>query len=239
MTPSVARGRRAVVIDACTAANFVAIGDLRHDITELSTQRKRFELAHELAHQVLAQEETNQTGMSALFQAIGLLQQVAPPSAVDRPTSFPGTVTAPAVDLTELTHALADFNMPASRTGTPSTASMLAPVDSAHTAAALVSPAPRITLKAASPDATFLRFIARLIADLSIAMVRLTDSMLSAIRVRLARLLAALGRRLDRLAFGLVILAACRRYGRRSEPDDHVVLPMRRYQTSWGAIACA
>jgi hypothetical protein len=175
ITPSVARGRTVVVIDSYTTANFAAIGNLRRDITELSNQRRRFEQAHELAHHVLAQEETNQTGMGALLDAYRLLQQFAPLPAVEWPTSLPGTVTAPAVDLVELTHALPEFRLPAWRSGTPSTASMLAPIDTAQTGAAPVAPAQRITLKTASPDATFLRFIARLVADLSIAMVRLTD----------------------------------------------------------------
>ena len=67
----------------------------------------------------------------------------------------------------------------------------------------------------------------------------MVDNMLAAMDVTLARLVAALARDPNLLALVLVILAVCRRYGRRSEPDDHVVLPMRRYPTSWGVIADA
>ena len=67
------------------------------------------------------------------------------------------------------------------------------------------------------------------------ALLRLLDGILAALRLMLVRVLAALSRHPDALAFVLVLLAACLRYGRRSEPDDHAFLPIRRYQRSSGS----
>ena len=62
-------------------------------------------------------------------------------------------------------------------------------------------------------------------------MVRAIDSVLAA--VPLMRLLVRTGiRRRPRAEASLVIIAAWRRYGRRSEPDDHASLPIRRHLVS-------
>ena len=66
------------------------------------------------------------------------------------------------------------------------------------------------------------------------AFLRLLDGILAALHLMLVRVLAALSRHPDALTFVLVMIAACLRYGRRSEPDDHPFLPPRRYQTSLG-----
>jgi hypothetical protein len=57
------------------------------------------------------------------------------------------------------------------------------------------------------------------------ALLRLVDGILTALCLTLILVLAALARRPDRLTFVLVMLAACLRYGRREEPDDHAFLP--------------
>ena len=67
------------------------------------------------------------------------------------------------------------------------------------------------------------------------ALLRFLDGILAALCLMLVRVLAALSRRPDALTFALVLLAACLRYGRRGEPDDHAFLPTRRYQTSLGS----
>jgi hypothetical protein len=67
------------------------------------------------------------------------------------------------------------------------------------------------------------------------ALLRLLDGTLAALRLMLVRVLAAFSRHPDALTFALVLLAACLRYGRRGEPDDHAFLPTRRYQTSLGS----
>jgi len=65
--------------------------------------------------------------------------------------------------------------------------------------------------------------------------LRLLDGVLAALRLMLVRVLAALSLHADALTFVLVMLAACLRYGRRSEPDDHAFLPMRRNLTFAGS----
>jgi hypothetical protein len=65
--------------------------------------------------------------------------------------------------------------------------------------------------------------------------LRLLDGILAALCLVLVLVLAALSQQSNALNFVLVMLAACRRYGRRSEPDGHTFLPMRRYQTSLGS----
>jgi hypothetical protein len=202
------------------------------DIRELSAQRKTFTQIHELAHHVLIQVGDNETGMTALSDACALLLQVARPSAVERPSSLLGTSTLPIDPGRSLPRGVPKFYQPSWLTEGLSRSF-------AQTPESPVSPAQRVKLKTARPDQTLLRFIAQLIADLAAALVRMVDNMLAAMHVTLARLVAALARDPNLLALVLVILAVCRRYGRRSEPDDHAVLPMRRYPTSWGVIADA
>jgi hypothetical protein len=57
------------------------------------------------------------------------------------------------------------------------------------------------------------------------ALLRLFGGILTALCLTLILVLAALARRPDGLTFVLVMLAACLRYGRREEPDDHAFLP--------------
>ena len=61
--------------------------------------------------------------------------------------------------------------------------------------------------------------------DSKAAFVRMLDGILAALCLTLILVLAALARRPDGLTFVLVMLAACLRYGRREEPDDHTFLP--------------
>jgi hypothetical protein len=77
------------------------------------------------------------------------------------------------------------------------------------------------------------------------ALLRLLDMLRSMVRLlngvirteRLMRLLVRNGLmcRSNALAFVLVILAACRRYGRRSEPDGCTILITRRHLVSMGS----
>jgi hypothetical protein len=55
--------------------------------------------------------------------------------------------------------------------------------------------------------------------------LRLLDSILAALCLMLVRARNGLSARPNALTFLLVMLAACLRYGRHSEPDDHAFLP--------------
>jgi hypothetical protein len=57
-------------------------------------------------------------------------------------------------------------------------------------------------------------------------------------RVRCITALARIRRFFVR-RFVLIILAACRRHGSRSEQGDHAAMPVRRYPMARGAAACA
>jgi hypothetical protein len=64
--------------------------------------------------------------------------------------------------------------------------------------------------------------------------LRFIDGILAALRLMLVLVLSALSQQPDALAFVLVILATCLRYGRREEGDDHAFLLIRRFQISLG-----
>lgn len=66
-------------------------------------------------------------------------------------------------------------------------------------------------------------------------LLRVIDGILAALRLLLVLVLTALTRQLNARTFALVMLAVCLRYGRRTEPDDHTFLPMRRNLTSVGS----
>ena len=66
-------------------------------------------------------------------------------------------------------------------------------------------------------------------------LLRFIMGILAALRILLARVLAATSRRPDALTFLLLMLAACLRYGHREEPDDHALLSLRRNLTSMGS----
>ena len=86
-------------------------------------------------------------------------------------------------------------------------------------------------------------------ASFRASLLRLVDTVLAMLRfyLRLLRVLgherfivlARRGRPPGTVPFVLVLLAACRRYGHRSEPDDHAPLLIRRQLVSVGSYASA
>jgi len=73
-----------------------------------------------------------------------------------------------------------------------------------------------------------------LLVDSWIASFSLIDSLLRVFSCMEA-LRTAVFRRLSVRTFVLLLLAVCRRYGHRAEPDDHTFLYVRRYLTSMGS----
>ena len=78
-----------------------------------------------------------------------------------------------------------------------------------------------------------------LLVDGWAAMVRVIDSVLMLLRLMRLLVHSGLRCRANIGSFVLVILAACRRYGRRSEPDDHASLFTRQKLVSMGSYALA
>ena len=95
-----------------------------------------------------------------------------------------------------------------------------------------VSPSPRITARISAGSgwllADTLDAIQRFLNFLH-NMVRLFDRAIEAACVMRLIVRSGLRHRPATLAFVLIILATCRRYGRRSEPDDHASLLNRRH----------
>jgi hypothetical protein len=80
----------------------------------------------------------------------------------------------------------------------------------------------------------------QLARDYRAGLLRLVDGILSALRLMLVRLLAALAHQAQATGFLLMLISAVRRYGRRGEPD-HLPLPVSPLQPNrpWGAVRLA
>jgi len=72
--------------------------------------------------------------------------------------------------------------------------------------------------------------------DIRAGLLRFVDGILSALRLMLARVLTALTRPPDALAFVLELLIVALRYGFRHEPGDHGSLPARRLKLCTGSF---
>jgi hypothetical protein len=73
------------------------------------------------------------------------------------------------------------------------------------------------------------------IIDSWASIVRVLDRVLAAMHLMRLRVRTGVERTLDIRTFVLVMLAACRHYGQRSEPDDHASLVIRRHLVSMGS----
>jgi hypothetical protein len=211
----------------------------------MAAERARFSLAHELAHHVLGELEDNRTTAAGAGKSFPLLQQAAALLGMDELVSYlgpaaqsPGDFDLPSV------WPLPDTGLPAWRTGMLSKFGLSdwPTADSGASASAESVPRFRSSGMARRPllDAriAYLKYLAALFVDIAATAVRQIDGAQSIISAELARRVAVLTRNPGLRAFVLTILATCRRYGRRTEPDDHAVLPMRRYPTSREVTAC-
>jgi hypothetical protein len=212
---------------------------LHIELGDLVARRSRFSKAHELAHHVFV--GANSGGMSAvveLFRVIGglvtLNYDVALQAHLAKP--FKAMAAAPPV----LGHASIqpspDSRLPSWQWEALSMSALS--VRLTRKSAAPAAGDPRLST-AASHLHTFIEQIASLIVDAAKAAICWIDQRRAVIYARLARRHVPPAEDPGVRAFVLVLLAVYRRHGRRSEPDDHAALPMRRYPTSQGAAACA
>lgn len=227
-----------IVVEGVSDAAYLVA--LNRRIGDLSGQRRMlFSAAHELAHYVLDSDATNYTGMSAVFDALRLIQSRLRP---ERPagSSSPaegGPLLQPAIF--SLAVPVSAHHLPPWTTsdfaGMPP-GSWLSGTTSAQVPTSDELPAIMGMLNASvsfpgGVQAALLRLLDLLLAEARLCLVQIT---------LLARerplILARLGRSLGTLAFFLVVLAACRRYGHRSEPDDHASLSIRRQLVSVGSL---
>lgn len=238
---------RMVIVDVGASST----DSLHGTLGRLAAERSRYTVAHELAHHVLADIDGCPTGMadtgktSTLLALLRLVDEIdpallsvfadvalAPDASLDIPSAWPSRVAG----------------LPSWRSGVlPKSGFKDSPIEDsvAPTVAEpvlSVTPASVATLPWAEVR-RFIEYLARLVAkavaDIAVAAIRQIDKVRAAVCAELARRVALLARNPGVCAFMLIILAVCRRYGRRAEPDDPAVSPIRRYPTFRGVAACA
>ena len=238
-----------IVEGTSEVAYFIAVD---RKITELSVRRDAYSRAHELAHQALVDFETgvNNTGMAVFDDVLRLLAHDAGETSPEwlEHLSMAGAVST-ATFLRPTVHSA--LRLPTWRTRTfaglaqPTWSSSDAP-ETGVASTPLVLRDSQLTDRE-SPAVT-LRLSAhyqQLLVDIRVALIRLMGVLRRMVRVckRLIRTTCrmrlvvrnALAHRPNVLALVLVILATCRRYGRRSEPDDHASLRNRRHLVIMGS----
>jgi hypothetical protein len=229
-----------------TVARQESISELRRRALGLTRERVWFTAAHELAHEVLHRLLDDQTGMADGIDLLNLLGQACDIMAMRLPRALPESGITPAallglepgqmLPLTRLdpwsTGPLAKLGLEQwllPSTGTPT---LSEPVQEFGTRKLATSSLDKAV-------AAYARDVASLLVEVAAMAIGQIDDAQAVISRELSRRLIPSGRHHDVPPYALSILAACRRYGRRSEPDDHAVLPMRRYPTTSGAAACA
>lgn len=238
------------------------IYNLDVSISGLSAQRRGLlTAAHELTHHVLTGNGTNDTGMSAVFAAFELIASYypskPPPAFASSSPAAPGTAQwTPPAWMSMLLHdfgydspdcaGVNSVGMPSWTTtdflgmlpwawlhsddaGTPSPEH-----DRLSVVSRLLDGAVRLSSPSASVRASLLRLI-----DALLALARLCLIQLMTLVREQQPALACVRLPLGVSAFFRAVLAACRRYGRRSEPDDHVSLCTRQTLVSMGSCALA
>jgi hypothetical protein len=217
-------------------------------IGRLSARRNAYSQAHELAHHAMAASGENLTGTAVVFDIIRLmLEAYVHDQLTDRPHGRYPTQPAPHV-LSRQPPAgppFADLDPPRVRRDARADVARIWRCHSGdlHTDAPVRNPGPariaplrvfyHLSVGAGSLIIDSWAAMVRVI-DSWAAMVRVIDSVLAAMRLMRLLVRTCLSYRLNALAFVLVMLAACRHYGHRSEPDDHASLPIRRKLVSMG-----
>ena len=204
-------------------------------IDELSVRRRMTStVAHELAHQLLTVNEANNNGSALTF--LGPLIVVLKPCVPeDIPTDAALRLIRPLVTQSPAERlpswCTSDFvGMPPGAWLTRTT------VIEALAAHAQVKPQVsfRTSDRTGSVLAAGRRTFVYMLEGL-LSMLRLLDIQLRSLRRERSLIIARGGRGLHIPAFVLSIIAVCRHYGYRSEPDDHASLIIRRHLVSMGS----
>jgi hypothetical protein len=219
----------------------------RH-IDELSAQRKAFSsAAHELSHHLLALDgldEVNNAGMASALDTLDLVVDLfGDVRSANWPSSFTRDALSPQMIVIPKYRGDSVPRLPS--WATRDVAGML-PAPVLDDSGAAVNPTPaksQLTFRLSEATGSQL-------ADVRAALMRLIDALIAMAHLCLlkiwmvrrershilARALARIiGRLPDIRAFVLVMIAACRRYGHRSEPDDHASLLTRCHLVSMGS----
>jgi hypothetical protein len=234
---------RFIVLNACSAGTG-STARLYRESERLAAERARFSLAHELAHHVLGQLEDDQVDTSGPGDSIALLEQTAALLGIGEPVFYlePATPSPGTFELPQ-TWPLTNSDLPAWQTGALSKFGLSDWSAADSRTPSRPEPAMRVriagaaTVLLASARTAYLRYLAQLLADIAATAIRQIGDTQSVIYAALSLRMAVLARKPGPRAFVLVILATCRRYGRRSEPGDHAVLPVCRHLMSRGVAA--
>jgi hypothetical protein len=229
------------LIDASTLRAF-STGRLHVTLGQLAEERSTYSLSHELAHVVLSHADNDHISMDKVFELLRLADEIAAPA---KSLSFAGVASAPGLSLeTSSAWPSPVSGLPPWRTASFSTLGFKDSLIDDSSASTMAEPDVIIRLASVPtlPVADlrrFVKYLAQLVADVAVAAIRQIDKVSAAVSAEMARRVALLAWNPGVRTFVLVILAVCRRYGRRSEPDDRALLPMRRHLTSWGVATPA
>ena len=230
-----------VVVQGVTAQ--VNLRGLDRSISELGTARERFSLLHDLGHHIWAEPGVNESGMSAVLDGLVILTKAEHDHVAGLPTAIYGALLQPGATFpVMLFERPTAYGLPTWNTrvfvGLAATPWFGSDPQNAEQRLA--------DRKAATSPRTPGRVVFHvpaqsgvLLVDSWAGMVRVIDSVLAALL--LMRLVVHAGIRscIGIGNFILIIIAACRRYGRRTEPHDHAPLFIRRQLMSMGSFTLA
>lgn len=226
-----------VVIQGVTAQ--VNLRALDRSINDLDATRRRFSLLHDLGHHILAEPGANESGMSAVFDNLVVLTEAGHDHLADLSAALSDGLFQPGATLPALS---------AERQPTPGLPSWNTRLFVGMAADTRFGANPQVAgRKLANTGAVAFRpAVARvvfrvptgvgsLLVDSWAAMVRAIDRVLTAEFLMRLVVCAGIRCRARASSFALIIIAACQRYDRRSEPDDCASLPSGRNLVSTGS----
>jgi hypothetical protein len=225
-------------------SDFAYLSALDRHIGDLSAHRRVFvTAAHEIAHRMLPWDGANDTGMTAVFDALDLLGGFGLLAPTDWPTGMAADTTRSATILIlehhgDLASRLASWTTsdfvgmpPGAWFGSGGTGMLTPTINMPQVFFRLSDDTEPFLLNV---RAALLRFLdaLRAMARLCVRRIRKFGRERSLVLARIVRLP-------ETLAFILIILAVCRHYGHRAEPDDHASPFIRRHLVSMGSCLLA
>ena len=216
-------------------------------VADLTTERTRFSRAHEQLHQALEIIVIDSNAMRAivfesLFKCLAR-HAMSRPWLADTPASFtaaaddrsaqcPHPAKEPDRPPVWCTNTFVGLPAPTWVSSGNASSGGLPPVSAGQDVGLVRSEPPRITVRVSADNrqlltdllAALLRFL-----DFLTDMVRLFDRAIEAACLIRLIVRSGLRHRPNAVALVLIMLATCRHYGHRSEPDDHASLLNRQH----------
>lgn len=226
------------LVEGASEAAYLDALDFRID--EVSARRRVYsDAAHELSHRLLAVNAANNTGMAVVLDATAFLMLKRYRRAYDSDDFSSDDVLRIIMPLAGQssgprlpTWCTSDFVGITPGISLPKASTTEALSTHAHMAEPRISI--RLSDRTGSLMAAGQRVLMHMLEGL-LAMVRLFDLQLSSLRHERSLIVARRGPGIYAAAFVLRIIAVCRHYGHRSEPDDHASLIICRHLVSMGS----